>query len=149
MCSDWPPASPIPIACLVFLQVVGRPVGDIVRRYYERKCRTDLHVGPAPFLGARPISILRLLADEREAKARKLAAQRPSTFNQHSNQAAAAMAMAVLKGDNAKNGGPGRPPTVWPTVGEIVTRSTGILVSGVYCGPASSLTLRAAMGLVP
>jgi hypothetical protein len=130
-------------------------VSCAVRRYYERKCRTDLCQGPPALLSARPISILSLLADEMEANNSSLASQRASALTHYSQQAAAAMAIAAAAragGGMAGHAGrepPGHRMTVWQAAGEIVSVSTGIMVSPVYCGHASSFTLQAALGLAP
>lgn len=151
---DLPPThtAALPALCP---QAVGCPVGAAVRRYYERKCRTDLCQGPPAMLSARPVSILSLLADEIEANASSLASQRASALTHHSQHAAAAVAIATA----ARAGGgmaghvgrepPGQRTTVWQSVGEIVSHSTGIMVSPVYCGHASSFTLQATLGLAP
>jgi hypothetical protein len=107
-------------------------------------------------LAARPVSIFSLLADQKEATASSLASQRASALAHHSQQAAAAMAVAAssrmtgggLAGHVARVPTSHR-PTVWQAAGEIVSHSTGVMVSPVFCGPASSLALRSALGLTP
>ena len=134
-------------------------MGDIVRHYYERKCRAELREGPPAFLASRPVSIAALLAEEREASAEAFAATRGGGFGASRAHHAAAAShgaarlvspahMQVLgpTGHPAFLLGPRQRPAVWQAVGEIVTASSGSVVNGVYCGPASALTLQGGLG---
>jgi len=64
-----------------------------------------------------------------------------------------AVAACVIEGDaDLAIGGPvigDNPALERQAVGEIVSHSTGIMVSPVYCGHASSFTLQATLGLAP
>jgi len=126
-------------------QSVGRPMADIVRRYYERKCRTEVRRGELPcFLSATPISARRALREEREAAALLAVQQRPAIFpppQRHAMHHLGRMAPSPWNPIVGPGGFVLHRPAVWQTAGEIVPHPTGPLVNGIYCAPASAVLL--------